>query len=150
MQGGGTRLFTLSKDKNEYKKMVRTLSGKNSKSDISPDVTNNVLMKFAKEKLESEDSVTLIHDPSDIRKPYSTDLEDIGYVRSLDKKIIHGYSTHNIIALPSKSKIVTLLSNKTYSNRADNFLSQETISKLVSGVDFEGRESAQKIYESGN
>jgi hypothetical protein len=77
-------------------------------------------------------------------------LEDIGYVRSLDNKIIHGYSTHNIIALPSKSKIVTLLSNKTYSNRADDFLSQETISKLESGIDFNGRESAQKIYESGN
>jgi hypothetical protein len=150
MQGGGTRLFTLSKDRNEYKKMVRTLSGKNSKSNISPDVTNNTLMDFAKEKLRSEDAVTLIHDPSDIRKPYSTDLEDIGYVRSLDNKIIHGYSTHNIIALPSKSKIVTLLSNKTYSNRADNFLSQETLSKLDSGVDFDGRESAQKIYESGN
>lgn len=150
MHGGGTRLFTLSKDKNEYKKMVRTLSGENSKSDMSPDITNNALMDFAKEKLESETSVTLIHDPSDIRKPHSTDLEDIGYVRSLDKKIIHGYSTHNIIALPSKSKIVTLLSNKTYSNRAANFLSQETISKLVSGVDFDGRESAQKIYESGN
>lgn len=150
MHGGGTRLFTLSKDKNEYKKMVRTLSGENSKSNISPDVTNNVLMDFAKEKLESEDSVTLIHDPSDIRKPYSKDLEDIGYVRSLDKKIIHGYSTHNIIALPSKSKIVTLLSNKTYSNRADDFLSQETISKLDSGEDFDGRASAQKIYASGN
>jgi hypothetical protein len=150
MHGGGTRLFTLSKDRNEYKKMVRTLSGENSKSKMSPDVTNNTLMGFAKEKLRSEDAVTLIHDPSDIRKPYSTDLEDIGYVRSLDNKIIHGYSTHNIIALPSKSKIVTLLSNKTYSNGADNFLSQETLSKLESGVDFDGRESAQKIYESGN
>lgn len=150
MHGGGTRLFTLSKDRNEYKKMVRTLSGENSKSNMSPGVTNNTLMDFAKEKLRSEDAVTLIHDPSDIRKPYSTNLEDIGYVRSLDNKIIHGYSTHNIIALPSKSKIVTLLSNKTYSNRADNFLSQETLSKLESGIDFDGRESAQKIYESGN
>ena len=114
MHGGGTRLFTLSKDRNEYKKMVRTLSGENSKSNMSPDITNNALMDFAKEKLRSEEAVTLIHDPSDIRKPYSRDLEDIGYVRSLDNKIIHGYSTHNIIALPSKSKIVTLLSNKTY------------------------------------
>ncbi len=150
MHGGGTRLFTLSKDRNEYKKMVRTLSGENSKSNMSPDITNNALMDFAKEKLRSEEAVTLIHDPSDIRKPYSTDLEDIGYVRSLDNKIIHGYSTHNIIALPSKSKIVTLLSNKTYSNRAGNFLSQETLSKLESGIDFDGRESARKIYESGN
>ena len=150
MHGGGTRLFTLSKDRNEYKKMVRTLSGENSKSNMSPDITNNALMDFAKEKLRSEEAVTLIHDPSDIRKPYSRDLEDIGYVRSLDNKIIHGYSTHNIIALPSKSKIVTLLSNKTYSNRAGNFLSQETLSKLESGIDFDGRESARKIYESGN
>jgi hypothetical protein len=150
MHGGGTRLFTLSNDRNEYKKMVRTLSGENSKSNMSPDVTNSTLLDFAKEKLRSEDAVTLIHDPSDIRKPYSTDLENIGYVRSLDNKIIRGYSTHNIIALPSKSKIVTLLSNKTYSNRADHFLSQETISKLESGTDFDGRESAQKIYESGN
>jgi hypothetical protein len=150
MHGGGTRLFTLSKDRNEYKKMVRTLSGENSKSNMSPDVTNSTLLDFAKEKLRSEDAVTLIHDPSDIRKPYSTDLENIGYVRSLDNKIIRGYSTHNIIALPWKSKIVTLLSNKTYSNRADHFLSQETISKLESGTDFDGRESAQKIYESGN
>ena len=97
--------------------MVRTLSGENSKSDMSPDVTNNALMDFAKEKLESEDSVTLIHDPSDIRKPYSTDLEDIGYVRSLDKKIIHGSSTHNIIALIwVRMSGTKLRKNKSYSS----------------------------------
>lgn len=150
MHNGGTKLFTLSNDTNEYKQMVRTLSGENIKSTMSADVTNDALMDLAIEKLKSSDSVLLIHDPSDIRKPHSKELEDIGLVRSLENKIIPGYSTHNIIALPSNSKTVLLLSNKTYSNRAGNFLSQESISKLQSGVGFEGRESADKIYKSGN
>lgn len=129
--------------------MIRTLSGKNKDSTISVDITNESLLEKAYEKLKSEDEVTLIHDPSDIRKPHSKDAEDLGKVRDLKGRIINGYSTHNIIALPSKAKEVILLSNKTYSNKSNEFLSQENIKKIEDGKEFEGRAEAQKLYDCG-
>jgi hypothetical protein len=129
--------------------MLRTLSGENTKSTISVDKTNETLLEQVSIKLNQEDEVTLIHDPSDIRKPHSKEAEDIGKVRDLKGNIINGYSTHNIIALPSNAKKVMLLSNKTYSNKSDNFLSQDIIKKLLSGKDFDGQDKANKLYQSG-
>ena len=54
-------------------------------------------MEQACEKLKNEQSIILIHDPSDIRKPYSSEAEDIGKVRDLNGRIINGYSTHNVL-----------------------------------------------------
>lgn len=130
--------------------MLRTLSGENTKSTISADKTNETLLEQVSIKLNQAAEVTLIHDPSDIRKPHSKEAEDIGKVRDLQGKIINGYSTHNIIALPSNEKKVMLLSNKTYSNKSDNFLSQDTIQKLLSGRSFDGRDKANKLYLSGD
>ena len=79
-------------------------------------------------KLNQEDEVTLIHDPSDIRKPHSKEAEDIGKVRDLKGKIINGYSTHNIIALPSNAKKVMLLSNKVTNCVGDLNLNQIIVS----------------------
>ena len=146
---GGTKLFSLSSNKNEYKKMKRTLSGTNKQSSIRPDMVNESLMKQACKKLKSELEITLIHDPSDIRKPYSRELEAIGRVRDLKGNIINGYSTHNVIALGGSQKDITLVSNVTYSNKSAQFLHQSTIKNIEEGVDFEGKEEAKALYNSG-
>jgi hypothetical protein len=68
--------------------MLRTLSGENTKSTISVDKTNETLLEQVSIKLNQEDEVTLIHDPSDIRKPHSKEAEDIGKVLRTPQKNI--------------------------------------------------------------
>mgnify|MGYP001375142050 CR=1 FL=1 len=105
-------------------------------------------MEQACEKLKNEQSIILIHNPSDIRKPYSSEAEDIGKVRDLNGRIINGYSTHNVIALSDKQQEITLISNVTYSNKSSNFLHQDTICKLDKNIEFSGKDTANNLYQS--
>jgi hypothetical protein len=107
-------------------------------------------MEHAVESFKLESSVTVIHDPSDIRKPHSKELESIGKVRALNSKIVNGYSTHNVIALGSDNKTIKLVSNVTYSNKSPKFLKQSIINDIKSGREFDGKTEAQKLYESGS
>lgn len=130
--------------------MLRTLTGDNKKSSINADKINDALIHQVAEKLKLENEVTLIHDPSDLRKPHSKEAENLGKVRDLEGNIINGYSTHNVIAIASCAKELSLLSNVTYSNKSDDFLSQETIKKVLTGKDIKGNDEAKKLYESGS
>lgn len=128
--------------------MVRTMSGENIHSTLTPEITNEVLLEQTCEKLANAESIFLIHDPSDIRKPYSSKTENLGSVRDLEGKIINGYSTHNTVAISSNDKSVHLISHLSYSNKDANFLSMDMIRKLEKSKSFEGSEEAAKLYKS--
>jgi len=102
------------------------------------------------EKISDQNEVFLIHDPSDIRKPYSEQLEDLGDVRDLNGKIITGYSSYNVIAIVPNSKSINLLSHCSYSNRSASFLKVKDIEKLEKNISFDGDDVARKIYDSGD
>jgi hypothetical protein len=72
LEHGTCKLHTLSADQNEYKKIYRTLSGDNKMTTLDDELVNDALTAEAILSLSSERSIYLIHDPSDIRKPYST------------------------------------------------------------------------------
>ena len=95
---GTCKLHTISTDQNEYKKIYRTLSGENKMTELNDELVNDALNADAIRCLSNEPSIYLIHDPSDIRNPYSTKAENLGKVRDLKNNIINGYSTYNIIA----------------------------------------------------
>jgi hypothetical protein len=150
IESGCCNIYKTSKDRNEYKKLSRTLSGDNSMSDISPATVNATLMEQASVILGDSPRVYVIHDPSDIRKPYSSDTENLGQVRDLNGKIINGYSSHNAIAfIPIDQKILPL-SHVSYSNKDPKFLKQEIIKKIKNGKDFEGQTEATDLYNSGD
>lgn len=90
----------------------------------------------------------LIHDPSDIRKPYSKKIENLGKVRDLKGNIINGYSTHNIVGIAGNNKSVHLLSHISYSNKDDKFLKREFVKKLEKSKEFEGEKEARELYET--
>ena len=46
-----------------------------------------------------ENFVYVLHDPCDIRKPYSSDSEHLGTVLSLQKTVVPGYSSFNSVAV---------------------------------------------------
>jgi len=104
LKSGSCCMYSSAADVNIYEKIERTLSRDNKMSTIEPKLINESLINKAVEKFTNEPELYLIHDPSDIRKTYSKKAENIGKVRSLDSKIINGYSTHNIIAITPNGK----------------------------------------------
>lgn len=145
---GSCKLYKLSEDKNEYKKLKRTLSKENKQGHLDGELINDALMGFALNQLSSHDEVYLLHDPSDIRKPHSKKTENLGKVRDLNSRIINGYSSYNVVAVTPKDKTVHLLSHELYSNKDSKFLKAEYIKKLENNQDFQDDESIKSLYES--
>jgi hypothetical protein len=147
---GTCKLYTLSSDRNQYKKIYRTLSGDNKMTELDDELVNDALTAEAIRSLSSERSIYLIHDPSDIRKPYSTKAENLGKVRDLKNNIINGYSTYNIIAITPNSKSVHLISHESYSNKDPKFLKAELVRKVESDKLKEDQAYAKDIHDSGD
>ena len=89
-----------------------------------------------------------IHDPSDIRKPHSAKLENLGKVLDLDHKIINGYSTYNVVAITPYDKKINLVLHELYSNKDPFFLSSETVKNIEKDKEFENKAQATEIYNS--
>ena len=83
---GTSKLYTLSSDRNQYKKIYRTLSGDNKMTELDDELVNDALTAEAIRSLSSERSIYLIHDPSDIRKPYSTKLRTTQKIKTAYNK----------------------------------------------------------------
>jgi len=145
---GTCKLYKIADDTNQYKKMERTISKKNKKSTISSEQINESLIEKLGDKLNAVDHLYLIHDPSDIRKPYSEKTENLGKVRDLNGNIINGFSTHNTIAVLPKDKSVHLVSHESYSNKDPKFLKAEIVKKLEQNKEFANKEEYTELYES--
>lgn len=124
------------------------LSGDNKMSILDEDLINDTLTADAITKLSKETDIYLIHDPCDIRKPYSRKTENLGKVRDLKNNIINGYSSHNIVAITPHSKVVHLLSHESYSNKDSRFLRAELVSKIEADKPCENKEVVQALYDS--
>jgi hypothetical protein len=119
-------------------------------SDISVEKINESLVeRFIKNNTDMSEAY-LIHDPSDIRKPYSKKIENLGKVRDLSGNIINGYSSHNIVGIAGNNKSVHLLSHISYSNKDDKFLKREFVKKLEENKEFEGKKEARVLYEAND
>ena len=111
---------------------------------MSVDQVNESLFESFAQELEGCRDLTLIHDPSDIRKPYSKSLANIGKVLDLKSNVINGYSTHNIVGVVEDNKSVHLLSHRSYSNRDKKFLSRKMIKSAEAGKDLD--DNIQSLY----
>jgi hypothetical protein len=69
-----------------------------SKAILEDTEINNALMQNALNRLANINELLLLHYPSDIRKQYSSTLENLGKVRNLSHSIINGYSSFNSVA----------------------------------------------------
>ena len=148
LEYGSINLFKISQDKKEFKKLRRTITSENKQTDFNPEQINEVLRAHVSEKYAGLDDVILIHDPSEIRKPYSKHSEHLGKVRALDNTIINGYSSFNTIAIEPFGKQINLVDHELYSNRQPDFLSQSTVNELTSGKKAGGLEEIRGLYES--
>ena len=144
------QLFAASESKKEYEKLRNGITSGEKQGHLNSMVINETMRDTVGETAKSETCVTLIHDPSELRKQYSNELENIGKVRDLGKNIINGYDTFNTVATFGNSKQVHLMQNEVYSNRQPNFLKAEDIEKLKKGKDFPDKDAIKALYESDN
>ena len=110
-----TRLWTLAKDKREFERM-RTLFNGELKSVLDDKKISETLRQMSVEGLSDEDVVILLHDPCDIRKPYSEKLEGLGVVRDLNGNLVNGFTTFNTVCVNSDGKQLHLSDITVYSN----------------------------------
>lgn len=81
------------------------------------------------EKLSGKRRIYAVSDHCDIRKKYSSKLEDIGQVRDLDGKIINGYYSIATIFVDENRRDITFADIDVFSNKEYSFVSQENLKK---------------------
>ena len=146
LEHGSCRVFTISQNRNEYKRMRRTLA--DTKNSFEASLVNDTLIADAIGQLKDSKELYLIHDPSDIRKPHSEKIENLGKVRDLNGNIINGYSTYNIVGVEHKHHKVHLLSHGLYSNNDPKFLKAKEVKFIKDGKGFDGDAEKKVLYES--
>jgi hypothetical protein len=82
------------------------------------------LREVAVEELRQtpDEELWLIADGSDLRKPYAEVMPYLMQVRDLDKKLVSGYRTLNVIGLPPGRRC--LLYHRLFSSQAPDFVSE--------------------------
>ena len=115
----------LSVVKDGAQRVIRFAKGKSTKrSMMDAEHLVKALCKRGVEQLsESEtDEVWLIADPSDLRKPYASEMADLMQVKDLDGKLVPGYRTLNILGVtPGRRGI---LYHRLFSSEAEDFISE--------------------------
>jgi len=125
------KLWSIFKNRSDYVKMSRLLGLEEAKNTLDDKKISAALLESGVAKLADKSELLILHDGSDIRKQYSSKLEELGKVLDLDGSIINGYSSFNSVAVDLHSKEVTLLSSEVYSNRGEDFISQADL-KFIS------------------
>jgi hypothetical protein len=118
-----TCLYTIAEDTNEYNRFKDVLDG-SLKSVLNNEKISQALLENSSEAMSGQKHITLIHDPCDIRKKYSKELENLGKVLDLDKNTINGYYTFNTVAIDEDGKRLHLVDTKVGSQKNPNLLAK--------------------------
>jgi len=127
------RLFKVTDDKKEYNRYKSLLDG-SLKSVLNHEKISQALRENSVEAMSGQKQIILIHDPCDIRKKYSKELENLGQVLDLDKNVINGYYTFNTVAIDDDGKRLHLVDTKVYSNKVPQFVSQKELELYHKGA----------------
>ncbi len=77
--------------------------------------------------------MVVIYDGSDIRKPESEKLENLGWVRDLDGKFVRGYQTMNCVMIDNQTQTIKFLNCQPYSNKDPQFVSEKEMKLFETG-----------------
>ncbi len=137
------QLWANARNRAEFERYRRLISGK-LKSVLDDKKICTALLNKTVGSLGDQERLILLHDPCDIRKKYSKELENLGKVRSLDNKIINGYKTFNTVAVNVRGKNVRLCDTSVYSNGDKHYITKEELKGYDKG-DFQTPEDDQKL-----
>ena len=88
---------------------------------------SDALIKNSVEKVAGNKRVYILSDHSDIRKQYSTALENLGKVRDLNGNIINGNTVLGSVILDESKQDITLSNITVFSNREKNFVTKKEL-----------------------
>jgi hypothetical protein len=115
----------LSDAKDGGQRVIRFAKGETTKrSQIDAEHLVDVLCQRGVEQLAASDTdeLWLIADPSDLRKPYASEMPDLMQVRDLDGKLVPGYRTLNVLGMtPGRRGI---LYHRLFSSVEEDFVSE--------------------------
>jgi hypothetical protein len=144
------QLWSLSDDKNEYNRNLRLLNG-SLQTVVDVSKLNVSLLANSIDFLQNKVYIIILHDGSDIRKPWSKESENLDIVRDLQGKLIHGYPTFNSIAVDLKGKQLRLLQSTPYSTKEETYLSQTDINDYHANKLLKARRNEVKLLlETGS
>jgi len=112
----------LSKGKKGSQRVIRLATGASTQRwQLDAQQLTKRLREVAVEQLEQapEDELWLISDGSDLRKPYAEVMPYLMQVRDLDKQLVPGYRTLNVIELTPGRR--GLLYHRLFSSQAPDF-----------------------------
>jgi hypothetical protein len=118
--GQSTQLWSLSSDSKEYERNLNLLSGR-LKNSLNPEAINEQTLRAGLSNLSFKNRVELIHDGSDIGKPYSKELPHLAKVQSLEKRMVNGYNTFNSVVINDLDRQLHLLASTPYSSSDPNY-----------------------------
>lgn len=111
---------------------MRSLFDGQLKSVLDDQKIAEVLRQQSVGGLSQEEVVIALHDPCDIRKKHAEKLENLGVVRDLDGKLIHGYNTFNTVCVNGDGKKLHLSDISVYSNGDKvHYVKQRELDELV-------------------
>jgi len=90
---------------------------------------SKALIKNSVEKLSGNKRVYILSDHSDIRKPYSSSLENLGKVRDLNGNIINGNTILGSVILDESKTEITLSNITVFSNGEKRFVTKKELEK---------------------
>jgi Transposase DDE domain len=112
------------------RRIRRLVHNQNQRADLNvSSITSKITMGGAK-RLAGQAEVKVILDGSDLRKPYSTNLEFLSTVRALNGDLIPGYPTLNAIGIGANG-VQALLYHKTFSPLEPEFKSEREEVKVA-------------------
>jgi len=124
------RLWTIADEKAEFVRHKRLVDGSLT-AVLDEETVAEALREIGSREvpLSGDDTaaVVLLHDPSDIRKASSTELECLGIVRSLDGRLVPGYQTFNTVVLDEHGHTPQPLDVSVYSNGDPHFVTEEEL-----------------------
>ncbi|WP_291427135.1 transposase [Deinococcus sp.] len=113
---------------NSERRLRRLVHDENKRVSFSPDNLSQTLTREGAQFLHDADSVEVIVDGSDLRKPQSQNLPYLDHVRDLQGQLINGYRTLEAIGRASDGR-QAILFQQTYSTQTPNFISEKRILK---------------------
>jgi hypothetical protein len=115
----------LSEAKDGAQRVIRLAKGESTKRSMldAEHLVAALCQRGVAHLAESEtDELWLIADPSDLRKPYASEMPDLMQVRDLDGKLVPGYRTLNVLGVtPGRRGI---LYHRLFSSVAEDFDSE--------------------------
>ena len=103
------------------------------KSILDEEKISKALIQHCVEKLNGNKRLYIFSDHCDSRKPYSSELENLGKVRALNGNIINGYTTLGSVILDETRKELTLSNITVFSNRESDFITKKELKEYHAG-----------------